>query len=296
MYNKQLIKDETELVQTFKMLAQAYEEISVIKMQKVRSSVLSAREFLQELSEVFSDVKGSYKDELLALIEKRKRRKALNPLAVFGKSKKTIAVLLSANAKLYGDIINRVTHLFIEDCIKNDYDMVIIGRYGKDLYESQNVGKSYSYFEIPDTGASFEQLLPIFKFLSEYEKVNVYYGLFNNVVIQTPTVSNITGEEPLIGPEQVQGKEGTKYIFEPSLERIYSFFKDQVLVALFKQTIHEAELARLASRITAMEQALGNIQDTEQQLKGDLRRVIKRNDNKKQIDSFSGLSLWKSSK
>jgi ATP synthase F1 gamma subunit len=291
MYNKYAIAEELAMVSTFKMLAQAYEEIAVIKMQRVRSSVLSTRQFLDALSLVFSEVKSSYKGEILQFTTKKKKKKNFNPLKLLSKKNKTVAVLLSSNTTLYGDIINRVYRLFVEEIKKGDYDIVIVGKHGKQLFDGENLGKKYTYFEIPDEGVSFEQLKPILSFVLEYEKVNMYYGKFSNVITQTPTVSNVSGED-LATEKQDDQKSKVKYIFEPTLEKIYELFENQVLVALFKQTVHEAELSRLASRITAMEQALGNIDKNELDLHAESRRVTKLLANKKQIDTFSGLSLW----
>jgi len=293
MHNKYAIEEELAMVSTFKMLAQAYEEIAVIKMQRVRSSVLSTRQFLDALSEVFSDVKSSYKGEILQFITRKKKKKNFNPLKILSKKRKTVAVLLASNTTLYGDIINRVYHLFIEEIKKGDYDIVIVGRHGKELFDGENLGKKYAYFEIPDEGVSFEQLKPILSYVLEYERVNMFYGKFTNVITQTPTVSSVSGEgEASVDTDKEKKKEKVQYIFEPSLEKIYELFENQVFVALFKQTVHEAELSRLASRITAMEQALGNIDKNEFDLKGESRRVTKLLANKKQIDTFSGLALW----
>lgn len=290
MYNKYTVKEEVELVETFKMLAQAYEEISVIKMQRVRSSVLSTRDFLDDLSSVFADVKASYQQEIENMLAKKKNKK-FNPLLLLSKKRKTAGVLLTPNSKLYGDIISRTYHLFMDDVTKNNYDIVIIGRRGKELFDQDQKGKKYQYFDLPDANVTFDDLKNIFAHIADYEKVYVYYGLFNNVVAQTPTVSNISGEQALIsqGPKS---KSETKYIFEPSLEKIFTFFQSQVFVSLFKQTVHEAELSRLASRITAMEQALSNIEGTQGKLKNESLRIKKALANKKQIEAFSGVTLW----
>ncbi len=77
------------------------------------------------------------------------------------------------------------------------------------------------------------------------------------------------------------------YFFEPSLRKILEFFETSVFTSLFTQTVHEAELARLASRIKAMEEALGNIEKTEGQLNAEMRRIDKALQNKRQLDTIS---------
>jgi ATP synthase F1 gamma subunit len=309
MKNKQ-IENEREFVHTIKTIAQAYEEISVIKMQRVRSSVLGARSFLSDLSTVFADVTGSYHDEIMLLMQKkhhaslsfrRHSESASNQADLLGKNGREVVVLVSANAKLYGDIINKVIHRFLfylsSHKKETNVDIAIIGRVGRDLFEQSEEKREYTYFEIPDSGITLENLKSLAYFLEKYQKVTVFYGKFINVLTQDATNSDITGEEGSLEHtdsrwQMTDGKKKIHYFFEPSLQTIFEFFETQVFSLLLKQTLHEAELSRIASRLQAMENALVNIGKTEKSLMIAERMAQKQIENKKRIETFSGLSLW----
>jgi len=59
-----ILAQKIEMVDTIKTIAEAYQEISVLRMQKIRSSVLYTRQYLDELSELFYDVKEAYKYQM----------------------------------------------------------------------------------------------------------------------------------------------------------------------------------------------------------------------------------------
>lgn len=295
MQNKRAVISEIDLTHVLKTISQAYEEISVLRMQRVKSSVLLTREFLDRLAEVFFDVKVSYKKEInkikelqkrgIASVFQRKKKVDLAPL----KKQKAVSILLSANTKFYGDIVQRVFELFMKS-IRQDSDVVIIGRLGRDLFRQRAGGQAFTYFDLPDSNISASSVTPVLSYILSYETINVFYGRFNNVVLQVPTVTNISGEDPFkVG---VEFKNKVAYFFEPSLVRVLEFFESQVFISLFKQTIFEGELSRLASRITAMEEALGNIEKREKELGGEIRRIKRLSENKRQIERLAGL-LWR---
>ena len=111
MQNRKSLIDEIELVNNLKMLTQAYEEISVIKMQRVRDSVLKNRDFITGISYVYYDVKTSYRRQIEELM-KQKKSANISSFSTIKKNGKSVSVLLSANNKLYGDIILKVFYLF----------------------------------------------------------------------------------------------------------------------------------------------------------------------------------------
>lgn len=295
MYTRNEIEAQIQFIATVKSLTQSYQEISVMKMQLVRESVLQTRQFLAKLSDVFVDVRANYKSELEKLAKKQK--KDVNTLIINtgNKNGRSVVMLLSANTKLYGSIIKEVFDLFLQDIQKNDVDIVVVGRVGKELFENHSKGKRYTYFDLPDNMVSMGDLKGIVEFILKYEKVNVYHGKFVNIFTQLPTVSNVTGDEVngLKEPgEPEKQEENVSYFFEPSLEMVMNLFGNQVLGSLFKQSVHEGELSKLASRIKAMEDARTNIEKERQSWSVKQNRYKKLMMNKKQIESLSGMSIW----
>lgn len=289
MLNLKKVIREIETARSLKTLTQAYEEISVMKMQAIRGSVLSTRDFTDRLSSVFTDVRASYRAQILKLAA-QKKIKDLEQFSTFAKNGKTVSVLLSANTKLYGDIIVRVFRLFWASVRTDGSDIIVIGKLGKELVDQRADKKPYLYFEIPDTNLPADDLKPIVYQLANYEIVKVYFGRFANMVHQDPAMAIISGQ-----PEKTaSADEPTKdyFLFEPKLEAVLRFFETQLFAGFFKQTVSEGQLARFASRITAMESALQNIDNRIKNLSEQRCRIRKMAEGKKQGERIAGLSLW----
>lgn len=279
------IESEVELINTLRFISQAFEEISVMRMKKVRQSVINAREFVKEISTVFYDVKNSYQDKIKQLIEKKKLAGAQAPAG------KSLAIFISANSKLYGEVITSVFKDFYKSTQGKDTDLLIIGRLGRELYERQRSKKRYLYFEIPDSEVFVQDIQAIMYHLIRYDDINVFYAHFENILHQNSIVSNISGDQPF-AVEKSSTKESTRFVFEPDMEKILTVFKTQVFIALFKQTVHEAHLAHYASRVTTMEQALIHIERQQQILYSEQRKARKQEENKKILERIAGRSIY----
>jgi ATP synthase F1 gamma subunit len=294
MAQRKLIVEELDALNSLRDLAESYEEIAATEMQKIKDSVLKTREFLMDLSDVFVDLKSSYTREVKDLIEKRKKGNK-NLLPILQKKGKLLLVYLSSNGKLYGPVTQKTFKLFYDDLKKQDLskaDIVVIGAAGKELYDSAGIKKPYVYFEIPDSDVNIEHIKQLMSKFLGYEMVHVYYGKFGNVIKQTPTISSITGEDIFETENLTTTTREDRFIFEPTLEKIFHFFETQIMANLFSQTLLENQLARDVSRVNAMEQALINIEDQSKKLnslKTRLRHFIQ---NKKQMETISGLTLW----
>ena len=129
MAQKKLIEEDLQALNTVKDLAESYEEIAVIRMQKIKDSVLKARNFLAEISDIFVDLKSSYEREVKDLLARMKKgEKTL--LTTLQKNGKTLLVYLSSNGRLYGSVTQKTYHLFVQDLEKPEFtncDIVVIG-------------------------------------------------------------------------------------------------------------------------------------------------------------------------
>jgi len=257
MLDARQLKTNFDFLETIRSLCVAYEQISVMKMKKIKDSVLYTRSFYDELSELYLQMKTTYKNQVMSLAKKNKIKNT-EKLLLMGKNEKTVDVLLSANNKLYGDILNKVFYKFIEETKNQNTDLVIIGRLGKEMYKDLGHSKPYTYFEIPDTDLTVNDLKPVINNIIKYSKINVFFGRYDSFFSQLPINKNITGDI-IVGNDR-EMKENKFYYFEPNLEKILLFFETQIFANFFKQTAYEGQLARYASRISAMEQALGAIE------------------------------------
>ncbi len=288
MQNRKQLEKDINLIGSFKGLAQAYEEISVTKMQRARGKVLAAREFLDSLSAVFADVKSSYSDEIQQIT---RNKKGIFSFSTGNKNGRTISVLISSNTKLYGDIGKKVFRYFIEEVKSLNSDIYIIGKVGREFYDSTSEKKEYQYIDFPDSEDGKKHLDEVLKILEQYENVQVYYGQFVNVITQNPVKANVSGTSKL--EEVAVNQRHVKFFFEPSIESVLTIFENQIFGSLFRQTLHESELSHVTSRIQQMEMALENIEVNQRKLNKKKKLVIKRVESAKRLQRLAGISLWK---
>lgn len=283
MQNKQQLKSDADLLQLLTVVAEAYEQVSVTRMKKVRDSVLYTRTFLSHVSDVFMKIK-TYKSVAAAILKLEKQEA--------GKNGKKALVLLSSNGKLYGDIVSRVYKLFVETSEVEEADVVIVGKVGRELYDKYEKKKSYAYFDLPDSNIASTDLKKLTFLLKEYENVDIFYGLFEGFLSQKPVFSSVSGELPEYKKPETEIRLDEIYIFEPPLKDLLDFFETQIFVSLLKQSSHEAELARHASRIRSMESTLVNIALFQKLNNNEERKFDRHLSNSKQQSLMSGISLW----
>jgi len=298
------VSQELIVVHDFKALATAYQEISVMKMQEVKGRVIQSRSFLEGLNAVFTEVKASYHKQIEAVAKKNKKKFSTKlTTSAMQKNGKEVLVLLSANTKLYGEIIGKTFRLFLQEADKNPAaEIAIVGHLGREMYDQAENKRAYKYYEVPDVKVKIEDLKPLITDVLPYERVKVFYGKFENVINQLPEMEMVSGEQDMAqvkqeAQEAIKKKEEKKekpytFFFEPSLETILNFFETQIFSSIMNQTVHENELARYASRIKAMEESLGNINGTIKRLKAAERRLANLEANRKQLAALSGISLW----
>jgi len=287
MVSKNEVIEKFNSVTAFKNVIETYEEIAASRMQNARSSVLQRRDFIMELNEMFQQIKTSYREEIEKLM-KKKKIKDQNKLTFIERNGKTLFVLLSSNTGLYGNIIKQSFDLFVELIKKESCDAIIIGKIGLDYFKNANLKIPYAYFDFPDGRIDNEKLKNIVKHIIEYERTFIVYGQFQNIITQKPIVTSISGD-PL--PRESKGPK-IKYFFEPSLEKIMAFFEAEIFSSIFEQTIFESQLAKFASRMTSLEIRAEKINELLKEVDLEKQKVKHRIMNKKQMDTFSSLSLW----
>lgn len=291
MEQRQKLKEEMVITKNMKMMTTAYQEHALEQINFARYSVLASREFAIELAAIFGNVRHSYQRILEKMVEQDKKK--LEELRKSLKNGKEVLVLVSANNKLYGELIPRICHSFIEKARATNSDLVVIGKEGKTYVDKAALNRPYTYFEIPDANINIDVLKPLTTHLLPYENVLIFCGKFNNVVSQEVIAAAVTGTESESVKADGQAKEkDTMFLFEPSIEYVVDFFENQIFSIILSQTISEAQLARFGSRIQAMETAQNNMQKLIDQITRRQKLLRALEINKKQLELFAGRRLW----
>lgn len=294
MAQKKAILEEMQALDSLKNLAESYEEIAATKMQRIRDTVLATRDFLTELSDVFVDLKSSYPKEVKDFLARRKKGdESITPF--FQKNGKLLMVYLSSNGRLYGPVTKKTYELFMSDLKTNSnkkVDVLVIGSAGKEMFENSSLKRPFEYVDIPDDNITVEHLKKLLKIYLQYEGVSIYYGKFGNVVKQNAISTSITGDDIFETEIPSPTRREDRFIFEPVFENLFRFFETQIMSSLFRQTYHENQLARQASRVNAMEEALIHIEEETRKLNRKKLRMKHMLQNKKQLETISGFVLW----
>jgi len=292
MITKKALDTEIENLIGLSNLVNAFEEIAAVRVKRTRDSVLINRAFSSEIHEIFVEVITSYKKQVESFM-KRKRKKNLKNLSFLNRNGKTLYLLLLANTGLYGGIINKTFDLFLKSKMDKNYDIAIIGKLGLSMWKKQKISGKYYYFDFPDQRVDDNKLKEIINFIINYEKIIIFYGQFRNMINQEPTYSDITGNT--MTENQIQKGGQVKYFFEPSIEIIMEFFEKQIFASIFEQVMRESQLAKIASRLTALDKATENIDKELALLKFQNTRLSHQIQNKKQLETFSTRLLWNKS-
>lgn len=265
----------------------AYQEIAANHMQEIREQVLTKRDFFVDVNEIYQEVIRSYRRDIEKLA-KKEQAKASESLSLLKRNGKTVFVFLSANTGLYGSIIRNTFNLFLQEmkATSPSPDIVILGELGKELYEENNPGKTITYFPLSDSVVDTKELEKCIAYLLQYEKIYIYHGQFQSVVAQVPMKANLSGntEETTHNPEMKPTKH---YFFEPSLKNIVTFFETEIFSVLMEQTVYESALAKFASRMVALEQAVEKVKVQVGQTERESLRLKHFIDNKKQINALA---------
>lgn len=276
------LSQEIEDIRALGNLARVWARIASRRMMEVRQSVTSTRVFLEAIDKIFQEVRASYTDKVRKLAKARTTNEG-EKITFLAHNGKTVAVFLSANTGLYGDIIQEVFREFLKEVRSGDVEVTIVGRLGLSLFLEEEPNRPYTYFDLPDWQMDEQSLAKIIRHLVAYEEIHIYHGKFESVVQQVASMFNISAQTP-ISEEEIAAQ--TKYIFEPTLEEILVFFETEMFGSLFEQTVRESQLAKFASRVLSLDQAGENVNEILKRKRLARLKLAHRTANRKQLNSL----------
>lgn len=253
------IKEVDQLIEegySFKQIAQAYSEIANQKIKILRANLDRNRVFFQDISSVYALVKA------LAL------KKGITGL----KPKGSISIIITSNYRFYGNINADLIDYYVDTTRNLKMDRIVIGKTAAEYFKSHNL---FEYEEVilkkdqPDP----IELSSLIEIIKNYNQVLIFFSKLKTLLVQIPDYTDIA-KVAQIKPEET---EKVRFIFEPELPKVLSFFDSQVLTLLLEETFLESEVSRTASRFISMDQAESEankfIKENEK-LKGYLKRSI----------------------
>ncbi len=289
MSHQQEFKDEALQLEILQTITNVYAQIASLWMTKATQSVLTSRDYLFEVHQVFLRVFSSYVEEVQSLARKKRAFKN-GKITFLAHNGKKVAVLLSANTGFYGDIIRKTFDMFIKEVREHNYEAVIVGKQGLSFFLSEEPDRPHTFFDFPDGRIDQQQVIALIRHLVQYEEIRVYHGRFQNFLVQEPVVFSISADP--YSELESQHEKPKKYIFEPNIESILIFFEKQIFGSVFEQTVRESQLAKFASRLMVMDRAGENIKNKLKIIFDEERKMTHRKNNRKQQTMFASMSLW----
>lgn len=264
-------------LETLEEVTYTYQQVAAIRMRKIRDAVIQNRNFYSTLSEVYLKSTAMY-----ATTYKKPFRSSTNG--------KKVAVLISSNTGLYGDIIRKTFDLFTTNHAADDYELVITGRLGKKWLEASTINKPFKYYDLPDDTANMDAYIrEIFTNVVDYDEVLVYHGFFTSIVNQTPKQTKIT-QKPVA---QNLEHQNYSFVFEPSIDAVLTIFEKQLVYSFFDQAVSEANLAKYGSRIMSLNESSINIAKNLTLAKTSLVRSKHIKQNRKQLEQVCSMAFWR---
>ena len=270
------LEAETSIITVLNHLVQAYESMFVVRMAQTRDEIIGMREYVYGLQQTYNNVR---------LDQTRLKQSQLGM-----HRKGNVAILLSPEHSMSGQINQDVFRKFLEYSNQTNCDVIIVGEWGRDMYIQLRNGQSdFTYIEVHDGKIQPEELDKLVSAVRQYQTSKVFYGKYENLVQQSVAASDIGDQSQSSLPEQVAAEGDTGFLYEPNVDQIAKYFEDQIFTTVLNQTSKEGHLAQLGSRILTLEQALVKIDERLRKLKIQHRKQVRRAKQKKQLQAMTGL-------
>ncbi|MEP7166765.1 MAG: F0F1 ATP synthase subunit gamma [Candidatus Woesebacteria bacterium] len=287
MASKQQVEQMMTELETLQLITQAFGEIASSRMKQTRDFVITSRDYINGITDVFDDIRRGYVLEIGKLVKRQRSGKRKESVTMLSHNGRSVVVLLSANTGLYGEILRKTFNAFLEEVHKGGSEVTIIGKQGLQTFQTLEPNIAYTYFDLPDHAYTSDQIAKIIRHIVRYDEIHLYFGRFQNVLVQNPERAVLNSDVDL---EQKPGGEKPKrFLFEPDLVKLLAFFEIEMFGSLFEQVVRESQLAKFASRILAMDKASENIKEERKRLNLERLGSMHREMNKKQLNSLTGV-------
>ena len=273
MKTYKILTAETKDTLDLKGIIEVYEEIAAGKMQKIRVQITTARDFFDRLEVLSSEVGADFN------------------LIKTTNTNREIAVLITTNTGLYGDIVDSTFQLFLAYITSHPVDVFVIGKMGENLLQQMAPTIKFKAFPLPDAELDQAKFFSLLGEIFPYRKISLFYGKFKNIAVQSPVMSSISSDILPKTDADIQELKHKRmqYLYEPSLLDITDIFAKEIAVSLMEQVMHESLLAKLASRVMYLDQSTDKVLDLLDSLAIEKRQLKKKLADKKQNAVTSSL-------
>ena len=267
------IKEEISHTTQIKGIVEVFEEISAIRMKKIRDEILMTRDFLERLANLSNEVGSDFYE--------------------VDENKRSATVYLSSSSGMYGDLPEKVFNSFLDHIKDKSTELFIFGKQGKTYIEKYRPNLKFRYYELDDKKNTMDTISESLQMLLNYGQITVFYGKFKNIVNQDAASQSIMGDyHDKFGnlSEKELNERRFKNIYEPSVMEVQVKFATEIKTSVFEGMLKENDLAKTASRLMHLDKAYESIDQKLALLEITRNRENKKLEDKKQQERVK--RLW----
>ena len=231
-----------------KQIIKAMELVSVIKMQKAVVANMASRPYTESADGIL--------DGLCANLDPLEHI-YLRP----GKGDHKLVILVTTDRGLCGNMNARVVKKLIEDFGDSKFDIVVLGKKGRDLLRSMKVSIIAEFYGVTDS-LDFKDEYPILKLIESEYKTQKYQSIS---IIYPHFISTLAQEATTIQLLPIQAKSTTTsnapIIYEPDKKEVLNRLIPRVLETILWQTLLETIASEHSARMINMKNANENAED-----------------------------------
>lgn len=243
MQTEKNLKAELQTVHEVKNMLTSLQELYVNRMQKVKDSILTSREYYQGVFSILAEVLHEREIQFTQSSKQKVKQS-------------TLVILFSGSKKFAGSVNREVFNSFKKYIQTNICDIIVLGKIGRDLLIQHDIQNTYTHYEWAEDGKSTEIIQTIARCITKYSSVKLFFAQYVNLTSQkTLEVNLYEGLQRDIVKNQTPKSE---YIFEPDKLKVTNFFETRVLEAYLFHTLQELYLALMGSRVYRMEESSTN--------------------------------------
>ena len=257
MANLKEIRTRITSVKTTRQVTSAMKMVSAAKLKKAQDAILQIRPYAEKLSDLLSSLSSALDNTADSVFTVQR-----NP-------EKVLIVLISSNRGLCGGFnsyISKKGIFLAKTKYKNqlnsgNLDFIVIGKQAGKVLRSYQIKvqgeKNYLFDNLNFDHVSVEVKAIMADFMSgKYDRVELVYNKFVNAASQELVSEQFLPVLP--APVDMQKRNNTNYIFEPSLELIVEELIPRSLKIQFYKALLDSHAAEHGARMTAMHKATDN--------------------------------------
>ncbi|TWP23472.1 ATP synthase F1 subunit gamma [Apibacter muscae] len=254
------IRNRITSVNSTMQITSAMMMVSSAKLKRAQNSIQKLRPYSEKMQELLTHITSSIDEDYGSEYKDREE------------IKKVLLVVITSNRGLAGAFNSTVVKA-VKKLIDTTYkgiqvDILTIGKKGNDLLSktcsiNENHSELWDSLNFKNTSEISEKLID--KFIQgEYDKIDLVYNSFKNVVVQLLKVEQFL---PLqLDKEEISAKIHSDYIFESSKKEILEKLIPNTLKIQLYKAVLDSNAAEHGARMSAMQSATDNAKSLKNQL------------------------------